>query len=62
MQRQNLLASGFRADDSVQVPKEIEQAGLTGREVMVWGSSVGWLVFYSALSLGLESSGTSVFC
>ncbi|KAK9821063.1 hypothetical protein WJX74_007625 [Apatococcus lobatus] len=43
-----------------QVSKEVEQTRHADLELMVWGSSVGWLVFYSALSLGLTSSGYEI--
>lgn len=29
----------------------------SGREFQVWGSSIGWLVFYAALTYGLEVVG-----
>ena len=37
-----------------------QQAGTPPREYVVWGSSVGWLVFYGALTFGWRSVGVEI--
>lgn len=40
-----------------QVEAAVSECLAAGKEYVVWGSSLGWLVFYGALSRGLRSVG-----
>ena len=41
----------------VQVKPQVLTALSADRQFQVWGSSTGWLVFYGALTYGLEAVG-----
>ena len=45
---------------ALQVRKHVAAAVQSARKFQVWGSSIGWLVFYAALTYGLEAVGASM--
>ena len=43
-----------------QVKPYVTAAMSDDRQFQVWGSSIGWLVFYAALTYGIEAVGALV--
>eukprot|EP00873_Tetraselmis_striata_P044725 jgi/Tetstr1/464989/TSEL_009720.t1 len=51
------LASWHAVFSHPTVEAAVSECLAAGKEYVVWGSSLGWLVFYGALSRGLRSAG-----
>ena len=54
------LASWWRVFRLQELEHPVRQASAGDMECVVWGSSVGWLVFYGALGLGMRSVGYEI--
>ena len=54
------LASWWSVFRLQELEHAVRQASVGDMECVVWGSSVGWLVFYGALGLGMRSVGYEI--
>ena len=54
------LSSWWRVFSHPELVRPVQRASTGAMECMVWGSSIGWLVFYGALGLGMRSVGYEI--
>ena len=51
---------GARREEGAEAERDVTLCGGVGGAVVVWGSSLGWLVFYAALTYGVRSRGVEL--
>ena len=54
------LSSWWLVFSHPEIVQPVQRASTGAMECMVWGSSIGWLVFYGALGLGVRSVGYEI--